>query len=254
MENVHRNSLPLFSLAIGLVLTTAFSGCKSTQPASSDAAANPATAQSQPAAPSAQPGGTAGAPQAAPSGPAARAAAPVAEKPAPVKVTLTVAPGTDVNVRINETINAKTANVGDPFTGVLSAPLATPSGQTVFAKGTTVSGTVVSAKGQGRFAGAGALAIELSEIGGHRVSATEYVVSKKGKGKRTAALIGGGAGVGALVGGLLGGGKGAAIGGLVGGGAGTAGAGLSGNQNLVIPTESIVIFEVSQPISITREK
>jgi len=183
-----------------------------------------------------------------------RASAPSVEKPAPVKITLTVAPGTDVNVRINETINAKTANVGDPFTGVLTEPLTAPSGRTVFPKGTDVAGTVVSAKGQGRFAGAGALAIELSQIGGHRVSATEYVVTKKGKGKRTAALIGGGAGIGALVGGLLGGGKGAAIGGLAGGGAGTAGAGFTGNQAFVIPSESIVVFEVSQPISITTEK
>jgi hypothetical protein len=158
-----------------------------------------------------------------------------------------------VHVRITETINAKTANVGDPFTGVLSSPLTAPSGQTAFPKGTAVAGTVVSARGRGRFAGAGVLAIELSQIGGHRVSATEYVVSRKGKGKRTAALIGGGAGVGALMGGLFGGGKGAAIGALAGGGAGTAGAGMTGNQALVIPSESIVVFEVSQPISVTTE-
>ena len=41
-------------------------------------------------------------------------------------------------------------------------------------------------------------------------------------------MIGGGAGAGALIGGIAGGGKGAAIGALVGGGAGTAGAGLRG--------------------------
>jgi hypothetical protein len=165
-----------------------------------------------------------------------------------------VPPGKDVNVRITETINSKTANVGDRFTGVLSAALTTRSGETVFAKGTTVSGSVVAAKGEGRFKGAGVLAIELREVAGHPVTATEYVVSQKGKGKRSAALIGGGAGGGALIGALAGGGKGALIGGLLGGGAGTAGAGLTGNKQLVIPTESIVVFELSQPLSITVER
>jgi hypothetical protein len=91
----------------------------------------------------------------------------------------------------------------------------------------------------------------LTRVGGHSVSATEYVVSKKGKGKRSAALIGGGAGGGALIGALAGGGKGALIGGLIGGGAGTAGAGLTGNKQLVIPSESLIVFELSQPLSIT---
>jgi hypothetical protein len=171
-----------------------------------------------------------------------------------VRVTLTVQPGKDIHARITETINSKTANVGDPFSGVLSAPLTTQTGDIVFPKGTEVSGTVVSAKGQGRFKGSGVLAIELNEVGGHSVTATEYVVSQKGNGKRSAALIGGGAGGGALIGALAGGGKGALIGSLIGGGAGTAGAAFTGNKPLIIPTESIVVFELSQPLSITVVK
>ncbi len=124
----------------------------------------------------------------------------------------------------------------------------------VFARGTEVSGAVVSSKGQGRFAGSGVLAIELREIGGQPVSATEYVVSQKGKGKRSAALIGGGAGAGALIGALAGGGKGALIGGLLGGGAGTAGAAFTGNKPLVIPSESQVVFGLTQPISVTVQR
>jgi hypothetical protein len=157
-------------------------------------------------------------------------------------------------VRINESISSKTANVGDPFTGVLTRPLTTSSGEVVIPKGADATGSVVSAKGQGRFKGAGVLAIELREVGGQPVVASEYVVSKKGKGKRSAALIGGGAGAGALIGGPAGGGKGALLGGLIGGGAGTAGAGLTDNKPLVIPTESIVVFGLSQPISVTVER
>jgi len=236
--------------AVALLLISSLSGCKSSTPASSPATPDAATPAGTPSASFAAPAGTA-------SGSAANGAASapaVPEQARPAKVTLSVPPGKDVNVRITETINSKTANVGDRFTGVLSAALTTRSGETVFAKGTTVSGSVVAAKGEGRFKGAGVLAIELREVAGHPVTATEYVVSQKGKGKRSAALIGGGAGGGALIGALAGGGKGALIGGLLGGGAGTAGAGLTGNKQLVIPTESIVVFELSQPLSITVER
>jgi hypothetical protein len=178
----------------------------------------------------------------------------VPEKPKPVKVTLTVDPGKDINVRINETINSKTTAVGTPFTGVLTMPLTTGSGETVFPKGAEVSGTVVSSQGEGRFKGAGVLAIELKQIAGHSVTANEYVVNQKGKGKRSAGMIGGGTGAGALIGGLAGGGKGALLGGLLGGGAGAAGAGLTGNKPLVIETESIVTFQLTQPVSITVER
>ena len=69
-----------------------------------------------------------------------------------------------------------------------------------------------------RFKGEAILAIRLTSINikgvPHNVSTDEYVVTQKGKGKRTAVMIGGGAGGGALIGGLAGGGKGALIGGL----------------------------------------
>lgn len=254
MTRLHHTFAAMMA-ALALLLLPVFSGCKSAPPAATaptqnsaapsgtDAGANPGTAS-----------GTASGSSSSSPASSATAANSQPEPPKPVKVTLTVASGKDVKVRITETLNSKTAEVGERFTGVLSSALTTKSGETVFAKGTTVSGQVVAAKGQGRFKGSGVLAIELQEVAGHRVAATEYVVSKKGKGKRTAALIGGGAGGGALIGALAGGGKGALIGGLIGGGAGTAGAGLTGNKPLLIPSESIVVFELTQPLSITVQR
>lgn len=247
--HMNRSLRPAFvtPAILALLLISMTSGCKKTPPPAPNADQNAATPAGTAANPST--GAAANSSANAPSNAGAPASVPA--KPQPVKVTLTVAPGRDIHVRITETINSKTADVGDRFTGVLSSPLTTKAKETVFPKGTPVSGSVVAAKGQGRFKGSGVLAIELTRVGGHSVSATEYVVSKKGKGKRSAALIGGGAGGGALIGALAGGGKGALIGGLIGGGAGTAGAGLTGNKQLVIPSESLIVFELSQPLSIT---
>ena len=61
-------------------------------------------------------------------------------------------------------------------------------------------------------------------------------------------MIGGGAGLGNVVGGIASGGTGLLIGGLAGGGAGAAGAGLSGNRDLDIPAETVVHFKLAQDL------
>ena len=166
-----------------------------------------------------------------------------------VRADLTAPAGARVAVTITESLSAKNNNVGDPFTGVLSEALTTSGGATVFPRGTRVEGTVVASKGRGRFKGAGDLGIQLSSIGGKSASTSEYEVASKGKGKRTGALIGGGGGLGAIIGGLAGGGKGALIGGLAGAGAGTAGAAYTGNKDVVIPSESRVTFTLQRALT-----
>ncbi len=239
-----RRLIPAVPATTALLLLSLATGCKST-PANNANTANGTDGQtaSQPA--GAQDGGSS-----APA-PAGQSSYSRPAAPAPQPVTLTVPAGTDIAVRINETLNAKTSNVGDQFSGELTSGLMTRSGEVVFPRGTQVSGQVVASKGQGRFKGQAVLAIELNEIGGAPVTAGEYVVSEKGKGKRSAVLIGGGAGAGALIGGLAGGGKGALIGALAGGGAGTAGAAFTGNKPLLIRSESIVNFDLKAPLSKT---
>ena len=63
-------------------------------------------------------------------------------------------------------------------------------------------------------------------------------------------MVGGGAGAGALIGGLAGGGKGALIGAAVGAGAGTAGAAYTGNNNVVLPAEAALGFRLVQPLTV----
>jgi hypothetical protein len=127
-------------------------------------------------------------------------------------------------------------------------------GKTAIPAGTTVSGTVVDAKPLGRFAGGASLTLKLTSINLHgteraiQTSAVSRI--EKGKGKRTAVLAGGGAAVGALIGGLAGGGKGAGIGALAGGGAGTGGAAFTGNKDIVLPAESVLSFTLDQALEV----
>ena len=260
------NVLATLLVASALILA----GCKSSQPA---AAPTPAPGQSA-AQPDAQPNngtlnsdGTVNPPaQAAPQQPAAQApatsqnqAAPAPGSammmqgppapPAPVAVTAPI--GTRVLIRTTESLSASHNEVGDPFTGVIDTAVVS-HGSTIFAPGTRVTGTVIAAKGRGRFKGAGALGIELNTIAGLRVQTNEYEREVSGKGKRTGGLIGGGAGLGAIIGGIAGGGKGALIGGLAGAGAGTAGAAYTGNKDVVLPSESLVTFHLTAPVSVKK--
>jgi hypothetical protein len=156
-----------------------------------------------------------------------------------------------VVVTVTEQLSASHNNVGDGFTGVLAQSVKTAGGATVFPRGAHVVGTVVAAKGQGKFKGSGALGIKVTSISGTPVSVSSYEKEQKGKGKRSAGFIGGGAGGGALIGGLAGGGKGALIGGLLGAGAGTAGAAFTGNKDVVIPSESTINFHLTAPVTVT---
>ena len=122
---------------------------------------------------------------------------------------------------------------------------------TVLKAGLPVSGTVVAVRQQGKFKGEGNLGIQLSRVGAYEVATQEYEQTVKGKGKRTGAMVGGGAAGGALIGGVAGGGKGALIGGLVGAGAGTVGAAATGNKGVSIPAESVVSFISASPITVT---
>jgi hypothetical protein len=151
---------------------------------------------------------------------------------------------------MSEQVSASKNNEGDRFGGVLASPIKSSDGTVLFARATRVEGTVIAAKGRGRFKGAGDLGIEVNSIGGVHVSTTEYEKTQAGKGKRTAGFIGGGAGGGALIGGLAGGGKGALIGGLIGAGAGTAAAAYTGNKDVVIPAETTIKFTLTAPLSV----
>jgi hypothetical protein len=168
---------------------------------------------------------------------------------------ITIPQGTVVSVRLGQTISTKTSNSGDQFTATLAEPLVV-GGQTVAQTGDRATGTVVEAAPLGKFKGGAKLRLSLDSINinGKRypVQTSSVARAEKSKGKRSAVAIGGGAGLGAIIGGIAGGGKGAAIGALVGGGAGTAGAAYTGNKELVMPAETVLSFKILQPVDVTQ--
>ena len=241
----------------GVLLTGCNKSSNTAAPAAAPNQATPTQAAGTPAAPITPAGTPATSPTTAPvatapAGPVTPAVAPAAS-PASVApaapITHTLRAGTPIPIRITEQLSASHNEVGDRFTGVVAEDVV-DHGATVLRRGARAEGSVVAAKGRGKFKGAGDLAIELTSVGGEHVSTSEYEVSAKGKGKRTAVFAGGGAGVGALIGGLAGGGKGALIGGLAGAGGGTAAGAYTGNKDIVIPSESLIRFRLTEPVTL----
>ena len=181
--------------------------------------------------------------------PAAATSQPKAEPAKP----LVVPAGTVVGVRLGEAVGSKISQPGQSFSATIVTPVQV-DGKTVIPSGASATGTVVDAKPLGRFKGGAVLQLRLDSInirGSDRPVQTSAISrSEKGKGKRTAVLAGGGAGLGALIGGLAGGGKGAAIGALAGGGAGGAGAAFTGNKDIVLPAESALSFKLEQSLEL----
>jgi hypothetical protein len=131
----------------------------------------------------------------------------------------------------------------------------TVHGKTAIPKGSSVTGTVITAKEKGKIKGEGQLSISLISI---TVRGKNYPIqtgaldsTEKGKGKRTAATTGGGAAGGALIGGLAGGGKGAGIGALVGAAGGFVGGALTGNKQIEIPVETALTFTLSKSLTLS---
>ena len=174
-----------------------------------------------------------------------------ATQPAPV----TIPAGTVITVRTGQALSSKTSQAGETFTATVARPVDV-GGSVAIPDGAKATGTVTTAHPLGRFKGGAMLGLRLTsiEINGENVPVSTAAVARteKGKGKRSATMIGGGAGLGALIGGLAGGGKGAAIGALAGAGAGTAGTAFTGNKEIEIPAEYALSFKLTKAVQLSK--
>jgi len=187
--------------------------------------------------------------------PASAPATPAPETAVVSPVNVKIPAGTSLVIRINQHINVKNNRAGDRFTGeVAEGVVGAGGGPVVIPRGTRVNGVLDAAHRRGHFKGASILELRLTSLTmngqQYALDTHDIVRTKKGKGKRSAAFIGGGTGLGMLIGGIATGGTGLLIGGLAGAGAGTGVAALTGNRDLDIPSESIVRFKLSDTLTL----
>jgi hypothetical protein len=180
--------------------------------------------------------------------------APMPLNPAPLQVT--VRQGTQIAVRMDQSLSSDHLSAGDTFQGSLAEPLVV-DGYIVAERGARVSGRVVEAQIGGRLSGNSALGLGLSSFqtaDGQKIAISTEPWVKQGDTSRdqNIAKIGGGAALGAIIGAIAGGGAGAAIGAGVGGAAGTGAAVARRGKPVTIASETVVRFRLAPNVKITE--
>ena len=173
--------------------------------------------------------------------------------PAQSKKKITVPAGTRILIRMVDSIDSSKQKTGYRFTATLETNLQSDN-VVVAPRGTTVYGRLADASSAGRMSGSSELTLELTDIvingTAYPLLTSTYEIKGKGEGKKTTRKIIGGAGLGALIGGVAGGGTGAAIGAVAGGATGTAVAASKKGEQLQIPSESLLEFRLEQPVAL----
>jgi len=166
---------------------------------------------------------------------------------------ITIPEGTDLTVVLDQTISTASSRSGDSFRATLTSPIVI-DGKTVLPKDAPVTGHIVESVPSGRLKGVAKLDLTLDavEVNGKSFDLATDDEGRRGKNhnKRNGILIGGGAGLGAIVGGIAGGGVGAVVGSAVGAGAGTAGAAYTGKKDIRVPAESVLTFRLTRAVTI----
>jgi len=163
---------------------------------------------------------------------------------------VTVPAGTQVLVRMLDTVDSSKNPPGYRFTATLETNLVA-NGYVIVPAGNTVYGRLAEAKQAGRATGSSQLTLELTDIVVHGTAyplfTSDYEVKGSSSGKRSAKRLLGGAGLGAIIGGIAGNaGMGAAIGATAGGVASVAQKG----QAIQVPSETLLQFTLQQPASL----
>jgi|GEM_PF-1493033 len=195
----------------------------------------------------------------APNQPAPAPVEPAAppKPPEPVYVTLQLEPGTPVVARTTAEISTKTAKTGETFVATLEEPLS-DGDKVIAARGAEVAGRVVESDQGGRAKGKAKISVELVSLttaSGKKIPISTVALTQEAgsTAKKDLKRTGIATGVGAAVGAIAGGGKGAAIGAGVGAGAGVAANLATRGDPSVIPSETVLRFELAQSVAVKTQ-
>lgn len=188
----------------------------------------------------------------APAPPALAVAAPAEPPPQPRHVEIPA--GTTVTVRMIDSIDSEINHSGEVFHASLDAPLVVDN-EIVVPAGTDVYVKLADARSAGRVSGRSELRLELVRMQfqgkSYVLASNQYEQVGTSRGKRTAAMTGGGAALGALIGAVAGGGKGAAIGAAAGAATGAGVQVATKGKQIRIPSETKLDFRLEQPVEVT---
>ena len=184
---------------------------------------------------------------------------PSLKKPAPKPAKPLVPVGTNLKVRLNDTISSKESRAGDKFTATVMDP--------VRFNEATVNGHVRSIVKSGKVKGRTTINLSFDSIdmpgpnGKHGVmhgyvtrvygsdsarTDEEGGVESGSRGKQTVKRTGVGATAGAILGGIMGGGKGAGIGLILGGAAGAGSLAIKGSKELKLESGTEMLIHVTK--------
>jgi hypothetical protein len=177
---------------------------------------------------------------------------PPARSAAPARAASEIPAGTEIDVRLSNSLNSGTAVVEDRFEATTLVDV-NIDGRTVVPAGSVVRGVVTAVEPATRTNRTARMTVSFDQI---TVNGRAYPIrgtvtqAIEGEGiKGEAGRIGAGAGVGAIIGGILGGFKGALAGILIGGG-GTIAA--TEGKEVDLPQGSVLRVRIDTPVQINR--
>src|SRR5438093_5894205 len=171
--------------------------------------------------------------------------------PQPVARQVTIPAGTDVYIRMIDSIDTEQAHPNETFRASLDKPIVV-DGQTIIPPRSDVFVKVVEVQSAGKLSGTSELKVELDKLfigkQSYTVVSNTFTETGSSQGKKAARNVGIGAAVGGIIGGVLGGKKGAIIGAGAGGGGGAV---ITKSEQIRINSETQLLFKLENPVEVT---
>jgi len=167
---------------------------------------------------------------------------------------VTVPAGTAINVLTIDSIDSKTANIGDTFRASIDSAVVIDN-EVVFQKGAEAYVKLTEVRSAGNLRGKSELQVALDRVAVgkkfYSVESNTFENSGAAQGKKAVRNGAFGAAIGAAIGAIAGGGKGAAIGAGAGAGGGVGATVLMKGEQVRVPSETQLMFTLQQPVNVT---